>query len=110
VKWLLLLIVSLGSFWNELPSLSLDFPPPGIGLAERGQTLSEPQVRQLARSITVEVLSGAVWGSGVPIERQSNTDTILPNRQVLGYQSSQGWQIQTPDGKIHRGKAEINHL
>jgi len=77
---------------------------PNQANAHSSQQLSEQQLRQLARAITVKVLSGQGWGSGILVEKQGASYKVLTNDHVLGRYRSQGWQIQTPDGKIHRGE------
>ncbi|MFN6519023.1 MAG: tetratricopeptide repeat protein [Nostoc sp. CreGUA01] len=62
-------------------------------------TLSSEQIRQLAQSVTVKVLSQKKGGSGVLISKQGKTYTILTNAHVI---SSKGTHsIQTFDGKTH---------
>jgi S1-C subfamily serine protease len=77
---------------------------PNQANAHSSQQLSEQQLRQLARAITVKVLSGQGWGSGILVEKQGASYKVLTNDHVLGRDRSRGWQIQTPDGKIHRGE------
>ncbi|MFM7906871.1 MAG: serine protease [Microcystis sp.] len=77
---------------------------PNQANAYSSQQLSEQQLRQLARAITVKVLSGQGWGSGILVEKQGASYKVLTNDHVLGRDRSRGWQIQTPDGKIHRGE------
>ena len=77
---------------------------PNRANAYSSQQLSEQQLRQLARAITVKVLSGQGWGSGILVEKQGASYKVLTNDHVLGRDRSRGWQIQTPDGKIHRGE------
>lgn len=77
---------------------------PNQANAYSSQQLSEQQLRQLARAITVKVLSGQGWGSGILVEKQGSSYKVLTNDHVLGRYRYRGWQIQTPDGKIHRGE------
>lgn len=77
---------------------------PNRATANSSQQLSEQQLRQLAGAITVRVLSAKGWGSGILVERQGASYKVLTNDHVLGRNRSQGWQIQTPDGKIYRGE------
>ncbi|MFM6375792.1 MAG: serine protease [Microcystis panniformis] len=77
---------------------------PNQANAYSSQQLSEQQLRQLARAITVKVLSGQGWGSGILVEKQGASYKVLTNDHVLGRYRYRGWQIQTPDGKIHRGE------
>lgn len=77
---------------------------PNQANAQSSQQLSEQQLRQLARAITVKVLSGQGWGSGILVEKQGSSYKVLTNDHVLGRYRYRVWQIQTPDGKIHRGE------
>jgi len=77
---------------------------PNQANAHSSQQLSEQQLRQSARAITVKVLSGQGWGSGILVEKQGSSYKVLTNDHVLGRYRSRVWQIQTPDGKIHRGE------
>ena len=77
---------------------------PNQANAYSSQQLSEQQLLQLARAITVKVLSEQGWGSGILVEKQGASYKVLTNDHVLGRYRYRGWQIQTPDGKIHRGE------
>ncbi|MFN6188726.1 MAG: trypsin-like peptidase domain-containing protein, partial [Microcystis sp.] len=77
---------------------------PNQANAYSSQQLSQQQLLQLARAITVKVLSEQGWGSGILVEKQGASYKVLTNDHVLGRDRSRGWQIQTPDGKIHRGE------
>lgn len=77
---------------------------PNQANAHSSQQLSEQQLLQLARAITVKVLSEQGWGSGILVEKQGSSYKVLTNDHVLGRYRYRGWQIQTPDGKIHRGE------
>ncbi|MBD2615492.1 tetratricopeptide repeat protein [Nostoc punctiforme FACHB-252] len=62
---------------------------------------SPEQIKQLARTITVKILSGENRGSGILLKKQGQTYTVITNQHVL--QSGKPVQIQTADGKIHQG-------
>lgn len=78
-------------------------PPTGAGTASEIQTprspLSVEQLQTIARSITVKVASGESWGSGILIQRQGSTYTVLTNEHVLRLGNS--YQISTPDGQVY---------
>ena len=65
----------------------------------RAEDLAEKAMLQKARSITVKVLSGDSWGSGIIIQRQAQVYTVLTNDHVL--ESGKTYRIQTPDGEIY---------
>ena len=60
---------------------------------------SQSQIYQEAYLITVKVIAGENWGSGIIINKQGQTYTILTNRHVLT--PSNYHQIQTYDGQIY---------
>ena len=64
--------------------------------------LSPAQIKQTAQSITVKVISGKTWGSGIIIGKQKNIYTIITNHHVLIFSENKSYQIQTPDGQIHQ--------
>lgn len=72
---------------------------PSEPAAQKSPQLSIEQLRQLARSVTVKVPAGKSWGSGILIEKQGQTYTVLTNHHVIKYESS--YQIQTLDGQIY---------
>jgi hypothetical protein len=52
------------------------------------------------RMITVKVITGdRLWGSGVLIQRQGQTYTVITNRHVLEFGTT--YQIQTADGNFY---------
>ncbi len=63
--------------------------------------LSDKQLYHLARSITVQVLSGNQWGSGILIQKQGEVYTVLTNEHVLMPNNEKSYRIQTPDGQIY---------
>ncbi|MCC5598987.1 S1 family peptidase [Nostoc favosum] len=62
-------------------------------------TLSAEKIRQLAQAVTIKVLSNHKGGSGVLINKQGTTYTVLTNAHVISNKESH--RIQTPDGKIY---------
>ena len=61
------------------------------------------QIKQKARLITVRVDSGETWGSGIIIDKQNNTYTVVTNNHVLIFSKNKSYLIQTPDGNTHEG-------
>lgn len=62
------------------------------------QTQTTP-VAQIAQAITVKVMVGTTWGSGILIRREGKNYTVLTNRHVLTPADS--YRIQTSDGRIY---------
>ncbi|MGK7904458.1 MAG: serine protease [Hormoscilla sp.] len=64
---------------------------------------SELKLCDIARAITVKVLAGGSWGSGIIVQRQERRNTksytVLTNAHVL---LGNSYQIQTPDGKTYQ--------
>jgi S1-C subfamily serine protease len=68
-------------------------------------SLTEAQLQQQARLITVKVLSGQSSGSGIILKKQGQVYTVLTNQHVLIFgQSNQSYRIQTPDSQIYAAK------
>ncbi|MEH2092357.1 S1 family peptidase [Nostoc sp.] len=65
--------------------------------------LSLKQLRDRGRAITVKVLAGQGWGSGILIKKQGQVYTVITNAHVLRIGKS--YQIQTADGKIYTAQA-----
>lgn len=61
--------------------------------------LSAEQLQRLARSITVKVVTGDSWGSGILIQKQGQTYTVLTNQHVLD--GGKSYRVETPDGRSY---------
>jgi S1-C subfamily serine protease len=61
--------------------------------------LSLNQLRSQAQAITVKVLAGKGWGSGILIKKQGQIYTVLTNAHVL--RLGKNYQIQTFDGRLY---------
>lgn len=83
----------------EESALSKDQVSPNL----EKRVLSQEQIEQKAKSITVKILSGEGWGSGIIIGKQNNVYTVITNHHVLIFSPDKTYQIQTPDQKIYRG-------
>jgi S1-C subfamily serine protease len=95
-----MLIACIGSSLIYLPiqALPIDVSAP---VASASPKLSPEQLSQLAKSITVKVLSGETWGSGILIQRQGEVYTVLTNEHVLTPGYGKQYRIQTPDGHLY---------
>jgi serine protease Do len=74
---------------------------PGQVMEQHSPQLSIAQLRQLAESITVKIPANVSWGSGILIEKQGKSYTVLTNHHVIKDEVS--YKIQTLDGQIHPG-------
>ena len=63
--------------------------------------LSPEQLKNKAQSITVKVISGKTWGSGIMIRQQNDLYTVVTNHHVLIFSPDKSYQVQTPDGQIY---------
>jgi len=77
--------------------------PPRLPDSVDVQQANTSQLQNLAQSITVKVISGQTWGSGILFQRQGQTYTVVTNRHVLN--PSNTHSIQTPDGGIYSATA-----
>ena len=62
------------------------------------------QVSAIANLVTVRILSDSVSGSGVIIQRQNQTYTVLTNNHVVADNQDKTYQVLTADGQIHIAK------
>ncbi|MCT7985517.1 serine protease [Laspinema sp. A4] len=83
-----------------LSSSAQILPVSGFTAEPSAQLLTE-EVRQIAQSITVKVLSGRSGGSGIVIQKQGSIYTVVTNQHVLTAGKGSGYQIQTTDGRIY---------
>ncbi|MBF2028227.1 MAG: trypsin-like peptidase domain-containing protein [Oscillatoriales cyanobacterium C42_A2020_001] len=65
----------------------------------RGNSPTSDVLYERTRSITVRVKAGRSGGSGILIQRQGQTYTVLTNRHVVSVGAP--YVIQTPDGRSH---------
>jgi S1-C subfamily serine protease len=101
MKWrLLILIVYLVGCSVALPSST---PEPARLVKQQATQRSIARLNQLARSITVRVISGETLGSGIIIYQQGSVYQVLTNAHVLR-SADPPYQIQTPEGRIHPAK------
>jgi serine protease Do len=61
-------------------------------------------VPEIAQKITVRILGDDNMGSGVIIERRSNSYTVLTNHHVVEKNEQNSYTILTPDGRTHSGR------
>lgn len=71
------------------------------------QVCTPKQLQNIAQRITVKILSGSAWGSGILIQKQGSLYTVLTNQHILT-PSDPPYAIQTPDGQIYSGYPVYN--
>jgi S1-C subfamily serine protease len=77
-----------------------------ILISQRQQELSLNELRAKSRSITVKVLAGDAWGSGILIQKKGQTYAVITNDHVISLAKS--YRIQTPDGRIYQASRNQN--
>lgn len=88
--------------WS-LSLLSGSLPPAAACAALPQVQAFAPTLKHHARQITVKVLTGDQWSSGILIRRQESTYTVLTNQHVL--RVGQPYRVQTVDGKVYAAVA-----
>ena len=83
-------------------SIENQTPTADAEIAQTAGILPENILRQQARAITVKIIAGESWGSGIIIQRKGQSYTVLTNAHVLRMGSN--YQIQTANGKVYRGQ------
>lgn len=68
------------------------------------ETNSYESIARVARAITVKVMAGESWGSGIIFAKQDNTYTVVTNRHVLIFSPQGDYQIQTPDEQTYQAR------
>lgn len=69
--------------------------------------ISEPvneEVSEIANLVTVRILSNSVSGTGVILQRQNQTYTVLTNNHVVADNKNKTYQVLTADGRTHIAK------
>ncbi|MGH8002344.1 MAG: S1 family peptidase [Brasilonema sp.] len=98
MTWRLLMLIACISGLSS-PHL-VPVPNVKVSVEQPSTQRSASQMQQLAKSITVKVLSKGFLGSGILIKRQNSVYTVLTNAHVLRA-GDKTYQIQTPDGQIY---------
>ncbi|MEM8779001.1 MAG: serine protease [Cyanobacteria bacterium P01_G01_bin.49] len=100
---LLLTILSCSGLISTVtsPTLSQEIKTPLLA-----QQVPETRLYDQAQAISVKVISGNSWGSGVIVGKEGGNYTILTNRHVIT--PSDHHQVQTPDGRIHSATLQRN--
>jgi S1-C subfamily serine protease len=101
--WAGIVSLSTGAFPSSaIASPTLPIARSPILSKQSNHNLSEAELKTLARSITVKVLVGRTWGSGILVHKQAQVYTVVTNQHVLNL--GDRLSIQTADGRIHAAK------
>ncbi|WP_210437051.1 S1 family peptidase [Oxynema aestuarii] len=63
------------------------------------ESLSDGQVREIARQVTVRIFSDGGAGSGAIVDRDGDTYTVLTNDHVLDNEENPAYAVMTADGE-----------
>jgi S1-C subfamily serine protease len=86
-------------------SLKAETSPLSDPIVPDTQTVApSSQVRSIARAITVKVMAGNLWGSGIIVNRQNDVYTVLTNAHVARLGKS--FQIKTSDGRVYTARLQ----
>ncbi|MEC4985124.1 MAG: serine protease [Oscillatoria sp. PMC 1068.18] len=100
VCWQFLLVICSVFCWQISSQTQAEIRSiPEVIVDEQNTQLPENKLIEIAQNITVKILSGRSWGSGILIQRQGQVYTIVTNRHVLTPADS--YSLQTPDGQIY---------
>ncbi len=97
IPMLLLLTATLNTFYRPTPE-HFSATHPAIC-----QQVNQ-QVSEIAHLVTVRILSDSVSGSGVIIQHQNQTYTVLTNNHVVADNKDKTYQVLTADGRTHIAK------
>ncbi|WP_244944999.1 S1 family peptidase [Nostoc sphaeroides] len=75
-------------------------------ISQSSGELSINDLRAKSRAITVKIMAGETWGSGIIIEGRGQLYTVLTNAHVL--RIGDNYRIQTPDGRTYSGRLSRN--
>ncbi|BAT56119.1 trypsin-like serine protease, putative [Nostoc sp. NIES-3756] len=75
-------------------------------ISQSSEGLSINDLRARSRAITVKIMAGETWGSGIIIERRGQVYTVLTNAHVL--RIGDNYRIQTADGRTYSGRVSRN--
>lgn len=91
---------------NKLPAITCSTNP----VCGEGECrpCSPQELKAIAESITVKIISGSAWGSGIIIKREGDLYTVLTNDHVINTEESP-YLIQTPDGQIYQADLLKNY-
>jgi S1-C subfamily serine protease len=67
-------------------------------------SLGDRSVLQIARQVTVRILTNLGSGSGVIVQRRGQTYTILTNYHVVADNPDRDYSVLTADGQIHQAQ------
>lgn len=96
VAWIgTLLILPLQGLYTTI------YTPKALAQQQASQ-LSQQQLQQLAKSITVKILSGEKGGSGILMSKKGQLFTVITSKHVL--EANKSAFIHTSDGKKHQAE------
>jgi len=104
-SWLLLLSLPILSASNSTQSLAASSSPARCQIESADENEYSPeQIKTIAERITVRVRGSNSGASGTLVAKEGNSYLVLTNNHVLHRIQPGEINIQTIDGKIHRGR------
>lgn len=87
----------LSAIASPLHSETIGDRTPGQGIAS---AIATPQAPEIARLVSVRILTPTGSGSGAIVDRQGQTYTVLTNYHVIADSPEPGYRLIAPDGQI----------
>jgi serine protease Do len=69
-----------------------------------------PQLTEIARQVTVRILSDSGAGSGVIIKHEGQVYIVLTNHHVIASNKNQNYRVLTADGKTHQAQLHLSQF
>lgn len=85
--------------FSELESLATQIPIQNCVECNNFCTIKE--LKSIAKSITVKIISETGWGSGIILKQEGEVYTVITNQHVLNTNNN-SYLIQTPDGIFYQ--------
>jgi serine protease Do len=107
--WPVFVLASAVSDLSQFPATQLisnarsEFSPPAIFPAQYapGRLLADVPVPEIARQVSVRIVSEKDAGSGAIVQRRGQTYTVLTCAHVLAYSQKSSYTVLTADGSSH---------
>lgn len=78
----------------------LEIPQENPAMKNASLYCTPEQIKNLAAAITVKVFSDNSWGSGILLQQEGETYTLITNQHVLN-SSEPPYKVQTADGQLY---------
>ncbi|RUS99608.1 hypothetical protein DSM107003_01920 [Trichormus variabilis SAG 1403-4b] len=108
MRYLRVSLIALIAFLSCILSAEVVYPkdkqiPTIVSQTNQSESdLSVNALREITRAISVKIIAGQGWGTGVIISKKGQVYTVVTNAHVLRLGTN--YQVQTLDGKIYNGQ------